>query len=409
HYPVLVGRPTVNSEGKGVIVVDPASLCMPDIKEVHIDHPAEAFFAYSSKDKASTSKEVKFFDLPKFYGTNGVERLPHATYHRDNALTIVRVLRFKDSPYTAVAYSLLHGILDGTAAITFVRHWAEHTRNIDNADYMLSSPPIHDRNVLYSRFDHVESAELPFIKHFKDFSGTAKFDSPENIAPILLSTPDVPQMTEQHLLHISAANMELIRQEVDRTQSITMVLSAVLARSMMLANTEAFGTEPQVAYVAIAYDIRKHSGVLQNFAGNASLVCIAPLQKKSVSDGTYKDIANMIKERSMKTDDSYSKASIETIENELGLLYHASFSMCNSPQSSYFGLSNLRYMPFKAIDFGYGSPDILSFDYYSKDGMCRLYPNFQDGGIDLFINYTDACFERLCKIDLIAKYVEAIY
>ncbi|KAJ1666498.1 hypothetical protein IW140_004169 [Coemansia sp. RSA 1813] len=409
YYPILVGRPTVNSEGKAVVAVNPESLCMPDVKEVQVGHPAESFFVYGPNNGDDLSKGVKFFDLHKFYRTDGVERIPHATYHRDHSSVIVRVLRFKDSAYAALAYSLLHGIFDATATIAFMNHWAEYARNIDNTAYKLSSLPVHDRNVMYSRFDGIEPIEQPFVEHFKDMAGTARFDSPENVAPVLLSTPDIPQIAEQHLLHISAANLERMRQEVDDTQTTAMVLTAVLTKSMVQANTRSFGTEPQTTYVAVAYDSRQRSGVPQNFAGNASFICIAPLQAKYVVGSSYKELAQTIKESSMKTDSAYSKASIETIENELGLLYHASFSLCNSPQSSYLGFSNVRYLPFKTIDFGYGSPEILSFDYFSKEGMCRMYPNFQDGGIDLFINYADACFEHLCKIDLVAKYVDAIY
>ncbi|KAJ2558613.1 hypothetical protein EV175_000707 [Coemansia sp. RSA 1933] len=411
YYPVLAGRPTVSSKGKAVIVVSPDSLCLPDVKEIQIDHPAESFFAYSTETKADSGegKRVRFFDLQKFYRTDGVERLPYATYHRDHALVIVRVLRFKGSRYTALSYSLLHGMFDGIATIAFVNHWAEHARNMDNADYRLASLPIHDRSVIHSCFDGVESVELPFIKHFKDFSGTEKFDSPENIAPVLLATPDVPQVAEQHLLHITPGNLKLLRKEAGDTHTSAMALIAVLARSMVHANAKVFGTESKTTYVAVAYDSRQRSGVPLNFAGNASLICIAPIPTERVVEGSYNDLAQFINDNSIKTDTAYSKASIDTIENELGLLYHASFLLCNSPQSTYIGFSNVRYLPFKTIDFGYGSPEILSFDYFSKEGMCRMYPNFQDGGIDLFINYDDACFDHFCKTDIIAKYIDAVY
>ncbi|KAJ2663579.1 hypothetical protein IWW48_001262 [Coemansia sp. RSA 1200] len=409
HYPILVGRPTVNSNGKAAIVVNPDDLCMPDVKEVSVDQPAGSFFLHGSKTKTDPKKNAKFFDLHKFYSTSGVERIPHATYHRNHSSVIVRVLRFKDSSYTALAYSLLHGIFDATATVAFMSHWAEYARNIANPEYKLSFLPIHNRNVMYDRFGDIEPVELPFVKHFKDAAGTAKFDSPDDVAPILLSTPDIPQIAEQHLLHISAENLERMRQEVDGTQTTAMVLTAVLTRAMVEANTMAFGVEPHTSYVAVAYDSRQRSGVPQNFAGNASFICIAPLSAKCVVGSSYKELAQTIKKSSMKTDSAYSKASIEIIENELGLLYHASLSLCNSPQSSYLGFSNVRYLPFKTIDFGYGSPSILAFDYFSKEGMCRMYPNFQDGGVDLFINYTDACFSHLRKNELMAKYVDFIF
>ncbi|KAJ1994235.1 hypothetical protein GGI25_003419 [Coemansia spiralis] len=410
HYPILVGRPRVNSEGKAVVTIDPDNLCLPDIKEVYVDYPAELFFINRPNADCSNSKDIHFFDLHKFYNTSGISRIPCATYHRDNASVVVRIFRFKNSAYTALAYSMPHTIFDATSMILFMNHWAEYARNIENSDYVLESPPDHNRSIMYSRFDNVGPAELPFIKHFKETAaGTLQIQSPENIAPILIATPDIPQIKEQHLLHISNTNLERMRRDIDSKQTTAMVLTAALTKSILQANIKSFENEPHMSYVAIAYDCRQRSGVPHNFAGNASLICIAPLFPKTVLDSSHKELAQIIRKNSMKTDSSYSKAAIKVIEEDVGLLYHASFSLCNTPQTSYFGFSNVRYMQFKTIDFGFGSPELLSFDYFSKEGMCRMYPNYQDGGIDLFLNYADSNFEHVRKDDFLAKYIDIIY
>ncbi|KAJ2229795.1 hypothetical protein IWW45_006052, partial [Coemansia sp. RSA 485] len=70
HYPILLGRPTVNSAGKGVIRVDPDNLCLPDFADINVDHPAEMFFE-TLPDKAQDSSDVVFFNTRKFYQTSG--------------------------------------------------------------------------------------------------------------------------------------------------------------------------------------------------------------------------------------------------------------------------------------------------------------------------------------------------
>ncbi|KAJ1660647.1 hypothetical protein GGF38_003900, partial [Coemansia sp. RSA 25] len=100
HYPMVVGRPAVNSQGQAVMAIDPANLCMPDIAEVHIAHPADTFMTTRpANDAPSSGNPVKFFDVRRFYRDSGVSRLPRATYHKDHSAAIIRVLRFKDNEY----------------------------------------------------------------------------------------------------------------------------------------------------------------------------------------------------------------------------------------------------------------------------------------------------------------------
>ncbi|KAJ1942068.1 hypothetical protein GGF37_003279 [Kickxella alabastrina] len=77
--------------------------------------------------------------------------------------------------------------------------------------------------------------------------------------------------------------------------------------------------------------------------------------------------------------------------------------------TSYIGMTNLRYMPFDSVDFGFGGPEILGFDYFSRDGMSRLLPNKQDGGVDLYLNYMDANFQVFCQLNEVKMFADVIY
>ncbi|KAJ2381131.1 hypothetical protein H4S02_006353 [Coemansia sp. RSA 2611] len=203
--------------------------------------------------------------------------------------------------------------------------------------------------------------------------------------------------------------MERLRQDVDKSQTVVMAVTALCAQAMMRANSQVYGALPQLSYVVVAYDGRPRASVPANFTGNISCTTIAPLPGSVAVEMSYGELAKMIKKYSSMVDSEYTKSVMRTIETNLGLLYGASFTLCNSPQTSYLGLSALRYMPFHALDFGFGGPEILSFDYYVKEGMARMYPNYQDGGIDLIFNYPDANFEYLRQDADLAKYADFIF
>ncbi|KAI7832907.1 transferase family-domain-containing protein [Kickxella alabastrina] len=411
HYPVIVGRPIVNSAGKGVMAVDPSNLCLPDIAEVFIDHPIELFLETrpgGSEDKPN----VLFFNTRKFYRDSGVDCLSQATYHRDNSAAIVRVLRFKNSPYVGISYSISHVLFDGTGTTMFINHWAEYMRNLDavrNGTYQLAEPPINDRQVMSNCMDKVEPLELPFIEHFKEILPPMQILFPTNIAPVLMSSNDNQQFKYQHVLHFSLANLERMRQHIDKDQTVNTVLAAFLARNILLANINVFGTEPKTSYVMMAYDGRTRSAIPRNFSGNVSSTAIAPLPSQMVLTSSYRDLARAIKEHCSKTEIGHTKATMLVIENELSLLYQIGLALCNTPMTSYIGMTNLRYMPFDSVDFGFGGPEILGFDYFSRDGMSRLLPNKQDGGVDLYLNYMDANFQVFCQLNEVKMFADVIY
>ncbi|KAJ2878069.1 hypothetical protein H4R27_005962 [Coemansia aciculifera] len=416
HYPMIVGRPTVNSQGQAVIAIDPANLCLPDIAEIHIDHPVDAFMTMrsnmSSKESSNNENVVRFFDIRRFYRESGVSRLPRATYHKDHSAAIIRVLRFKDSEYVALAYSLSHVLFDGSGMMIFMNHWAEYARHLHstgNPDCQLAQPPVTSRTAMQKYFDSVEPVDPPFIRHFKENVPPLPMEFPANIAPVLIASPDLPTYEDQHLMHFSPASLERMRQDIDKSQTVNMALTALCAQAMVRANTLVYTTPPQISYVVIAYDGRPRANVPPNFTGNISCTTVAPLPTQMVVGSSYKDLATAIKEYSSMVGSEYTKAVMHTIETNLSLLYRASFTLCNSPQTSYFGLTALRYMPFRTVDLGFGPPEVLSFDYYVKEGMARMYPNYQDGGIDLIFNYPDANFEYLKQDVDLARYADFIY
>ncbi|KAJ2742424.1 hypothetical protein GGI20_004499 [Coemansia sp. BCRC 34301] len=408
HYPMVVGRPTVNSEGQGVISVDPANLCMPDIAEIHVAHPADAFMVTTPSEEGV----VKFFDIRRFYGDSSVERLPRATYHKDHSAAIIRILRFKDSEYVALAYSLSHVLFDGSGMMTFMNHWAEYARHLHstgNTDCKLAEPPVNSRAAMQKYFDSVKPVDPPFIRHFRESVPPLPMELPAQIAPVLIASPDSPLCEEQHLIHFSPASLERMRQEIDAKQTVSMALMALCTQAMVRANTLTYDTLPQISYAVVAYDGRLRADMPSSFTGNISCTTVAPLPTAMVTGSSYKELGLAIKEYSSMVGSEYTKSVIKTIETDLGLLYQASSSLCNLPQTSYFGLTVLRYMPFRTIDFGFGPPAILSFDYFAKEGMSRMYPNYQDGGIDLVLNYPDANFEHLKHDGDLAKYANVIY
>ncbi|KAI7832920.1 transferase family-domain-containing protein [Kickxella alabastrina] len=411
HYPVIVGRPTVNSAGKGVMAVDPSNLCLPDIAEVFIDHPIELFL--ETRPSGSEDKpNLLFFNTRKFHRDSGVDCLPQVTYKSDHSAAIVRVLRFKNSPYVGISFASSHMLYDGIGLYAFMNHWAEYMRNLNairNGTYQLAEPPINNRQVMTNCLDKVEPLELPFIKHFKEILPPMQMPFPTNIAPVLLSSPDMPLIQDQHVLHFSPANLERMRQHIDKDQTVNTVLAAFLARNILLANINVFGTEPKTSYVMMAYDGRTRSAIPRNFSGNVSSTAIAPLPSQMVLTSSYRDLARAIKEHCSKTEIGHTKAAMLVIENELSLLYQIGLALCNTPMTSYIGMTNLRYMPFDSVDFGFGQPVFLGLDYFQKQGISRLLPNKQDGGVDLYLNYMDANFKVFCQLDEVKMLADVIY
>ncbi|KAJ1719465.1 hypothetical protein LPJ53_005779 [Coemansia erecta] len=411
HYPIVVGHPTINAAGKGVIKVDPDNLCIPDFEEINIEHPAEAFFETRPNDVEGHS-DVVFFNTRKFYESSGIQQLPKASYQRDNSAVIIRILRFKDSSYCAFTFSLSHVIFDGIGVMVFINNWAEYACNLESAEsgtYKLANPPLADRQILTDSLKDAEPLDVPFIRHFKENAPPLPIELPPNIAPVLMSSPDIAVSEEQHLIHFSGKALNLMRDEIDPSQTTNTAIAALMTKNVLLANVNVYGTAPQISYVALAYDCRIHSGIPQQFSGNAACAAIAPLPSRQIIDGSYKDLAASIKEHGARIEGGHTKTIINVIENELSLMYQAGVSLCNSPLSSYIGISSVRYMPFYTVDFGYGAPKVLAFDYYTKDGMIRTLPNRQDAGVDLVFNFRDPHFEELCKLEDIKKYADVIY
>ncbi|KAJ1881720.1 hypothetical protein LPJ66_011273 [Kickxella alabastrina] len=411
HYPILVGRPTVNSTGKGIISIDSSNLCLPDIAEIIVDSPVEFFFETCPNDSEDKS-DIQFFNTRKFHRNSGVEHPPHASYHRDHSAVIVRVLRFKDNSCVAISYSMSHCIFDGIGAMAFVNHWGEYARNLEeikNGKYQLFKPPLNDRQVLNDCFSKVEPLDLPFVSYFKDILPPLPEISPAAIASLMLSTPDLQAIEDLHVLHFSRANLERIRHHVDKDQTINVAFVTLLTKNMVQANIKAFGKVPQATYIMTPYNCRAQSTVPKHFVGNATCPAIAPLSTQSVLDGSYKDLAESIREFCSKTESGHTKANMLLIEHQLSLLFHIFSILCNSPESSYIGMTNLRYMPFYTLDFGYGEPSVLGFDYFQMEGTVRLLPNKQDDGLDLYLTFHDAHFDELCQLEDIKTFANVIY
>ncbi|KAJ2179443.1 hypothetical protein EV181_005904, partial [Coemansia sp. RSA 532] len=200
-----------------------------------------------------------------------------------------------------------------------------------------------------------------------------------------------------------------LRQDVDKAQTTNLALAALLTKTILQANIQMFNSMPTWSYVMFPYDCRHRTEVPMTYSGNLSFSAVAPLESQTVLDGSYKEIAQAIKEHCSKVSSEYAKSLIYTVENEIGVLFQAGISLCNSPDTSYVGLTNLRYMPLYSIDFGYGGPEILSNGYFIREGMQRIYSNKQDGGIDLFMNVKDDLFEYLKKSDELLKYADIIF
>ncbi|KAJ2601847.1 hypothetical protein GGF40_001100 [Coemansia sp. RSA 1286] len=411
YYPIVVGLPTIDQEGNALIKVDPANLCIPDIQEMTIQHPAEAFFESRPSD-IKGNPDVLFFNTRKFYRESGAELMPKANYQKENSGVVIRIIRFKDSPYVAFSFSLSHGIFDGIGAMVFINHWAEYTRNladVDAGNYKLADPPLNDRQIFHDSLKDVEALKVPYIDYFKENVPPLPFELPENPAAALINIPDIPVCEEQHMLHFSSKTLNRMRNDVDPAHTINTVLAAFIAKNMLLANIEVFGTTPLLTCVAIAYDSRLRSDIPQQYSGNASCISVAPISSQKVLDGTYQDLANELKEHSARNQSGHTKTFLDILENDMKLMFQTSLSLCNTPASSYVGMTNVRYMPFYTIDFGYGKPGILGFDYYMREGMIRVLPNSQDGGVDLVVNFRDEFFEKLCNLEDVKKYADVIY
>ncbi|KAI7824571.1 transferase [Kickxella alabastrina] len=411
HYPILVGRPTVNSAGKGIISIDSSNLCLPDIAEIIVDSPVESFFETCPNDSEDKS-DIQFFNTRRFYCNSGVAHPPHASYHRDHSAVIVRVLRFKDDSYVGISYSMSHCIFDGIGAMAFVNHWGEYARNLEeikNGKYQLVEPPLNDRQVLNDCFSKVEPLDLPFVSYFKGILPPLPEISPAAIASSMLSTPDLQAIEDLHVLHFSRANLERIRHHVDKDQTINVAFVTLLTKNMVQANIKAFGKAPQATYVMTPYNCRAQSTIPKHFVGNATCPAIAPLSTQLVLDGSYKDLAESIRELCSKTESGHTKANMLLIEHQPSLLFHIFSILCNSSESSYISMTNLRYMPFYTLDFGYGEPSVLGFDYFQMEGTVRLLPNKQDDGLDLYLTFHDAHFDELCQLEDIKLFANVIY
>ncbi|KAJ2854656.1 hypothetical protein J3B02_002565, partial [Coemansia erecta] len=401
HYPIVVGRPTLNKEGQASIKVDPGNLNVPDILELNVSYPAETFFETRPSD-IEDNPDVVFFNTRKFYQVSKIKQLPKATYRRDNSAAVIRVIRFKDSSYVAFTFCLPHAIFDGISAIAFINHWAEYARNITDVDagtYQLTNPPLMDRQIVKNAMEGIDMLEVPFVEYFKKNALPIPIELPENPAGVLISTPDIPANEEQHMIHFSSKTLNRMRNDIDPSHTTNTILAAFIAKNMLLANIEIFGAAPQISFIAIAYDCRLRSDISQQFSGNASPAAIAPIPSQSILDGTYQDLANSFKEYGSKIESGHTKSIIDVLENNMELMYQVGISLCNSPTSSFAGMTNVRYMPFYTIDFGYGKPSVLGFDYFMREGMIRVLPNSQDGGVDLVINFRDEFFEKLCGLE----------
>ncbi|KAJ1800637.1 hypothetical protein LPJ56_006476 [Coemansia sp. RSA 2599] len=178
---------------------------------------------------------------------------------------------------------------------------------------------------------------------------------------------------------------------------------------MLLANTDVFGTAPLMSFIVMAYDSRLRSDIPKQYTGNASCVAIAPIPSQKIIGGTYQDLANSFKEHGSKNESGHTKTILDVLENDTKLLLQTSVFLSNTPMTSFVGMTNVRYMPFYTIDFGYGKPSILGFDYFMREGMARVLPNCQDGGVDVVLNYRDEFFQKLCELDDMKKYADIIY
>ncbi|KAJ2159409.1 hypothetical protein GGF46_003045 [Coemansia sp. RSA 552] len=411
HYPIVAGRPAINKQGQPVMYVNPSNLCRPDIGEMAVDEPAEAFF--ETRPNEDTSKpDIRFFNMHKFHhrhGDTGDSALPKATYRRDNSSAIVRIIRFKDNAYVGVYVSLSHGIFDGAGAVMFFNHWAEYARNMDNPDYELDTKPVNDRSVARKYFDKVETIDPPYMAHLREIPMDLPVSMPADIAPFLMATPDIPAFKELHLIHISPKQLEQIRQDVDKSQTTNLALATLLIRCVTQANIKEFGSTPQMSYVMVPFDCRRRTEIPEEYTGNLSFSAIALLDPQQVVGGSYTDLAQAVKEGCSMVSSGHAKSTVDAIEREIAVLYKAGVCMCNSEATSYVGMTNLRYLPLFTLDFGDGGPDVVTCDYYIREGMARIYANKQDGGIDVYMNYKDELFRHLKESSELLKYADIVF
>ncbi|KAJ1935245.1 hypothetical protein FBU59_005450 [Linderina macrospora] len=232
---------------------------------------------------------------------------------------------------------------------------------------------------------------------------------PKNPVPLLMQSPDSPYYEQQHLLHISAENLERMRQDIDPSQSTNNILMSLLLKCIPKANAELFGCPPLNTYVMMAYDMRTRSTIPQTFAGNATGPLILHIDGEKVMSSSAKELAQHIKKYAVEVESGHSKSLMDIIENDTVVLYKGALYLANIPTTAYIGTSNLRYMPFHKVDFGTGGPDIISFFYVNREGMIRINPNRQDGGLDLFMNYADANFDKLRNVEELMEYADVVF
>ncbi|KAJ1943514.1 hypothetical protein FBU59_002887 [Linderina macrospora] len=403
HYPILVGRPKLTDNQKCAISVDPNNLNLPSVEDVYVDQPAGEFLITLRKEK-----ELQFFNLKKFVDAVGMDKFPKSTFHKDHSSVVIRLIRFQDNSYVGFSLCLPHVIFDGISCAMFMSNFAAYVRNEGNDDYVLPDPPINDRKIFADYFASVTPEPLSIVKHFKEDLPDLPMEFPKNPVPLLMQTPDLPLYEQQHLLHISAENLERMRQDIDPSQSTNNILMSLLLKCFSKANAETFGNPPINTYVTMAYDMRNRSGIPQNFAGNASGALAQHIDGERVMSSSTKQLAQHIKNSVVEVQSGHSKSLIDIIENDVGMLYKGSIYMSNTPTAAHIFATNLRYIPFHKADFGTGGPDIISFFYFSREGMLRINPNRQDGGLDLFLNYADANFDKLRNSELM-EYADVVF
>lgn len=399
HYPIVVGRPQVNAKNKVVVVVDPANPNVPDVGEILVDSPAENYLAV--KDN------VKFYDIRKFYKDSGVSELPRVTQDRKGSLAIFRILRFKDSNYVGLLFSVSHGIFDGAAMTAFMSHWARYVRG--NTNIQIDIPLMGDRSLVNKHFDNVEPKKLPFVEHFKSMFPESPKVSIDSIASTLLAASGVDIVADQHLIHFTKESLEQLRQDLGPTHTITYVLMSLMTRAVAMANTKVFGETPKHVYPSVVYDGRSRNDIPNEYSGNLSAFTTATLTGEMVASSSSLELTNTIHEQCRMMESGHTKTILDTIQKNLGFFSQLCSALCSSPENSHFMLSNMRHLPFHDIDFGHGKPEIVCFDYFFMEGLARLCQNYQDGGVDLFINFKDAHFAHLEEDPDVAKYGDIIF
>ncbi|KAJ1945268.1 hypothetical protein EC988_005794, partial [Linderina pennispora] len=207
HYPILVGRPKLTDDQRCAISVDPDNLNMPSVEDVYVDQPADRFLITLKKEK-----DLRFFNLKKLVDTVGMDKFPKSTFHKDHSSVVLRLLRFKDNSYVGFSLCLPHAVFDGIGCVVFQANLSAYVRN--GGYCKLADPPINDRKVIADHFSTVTPEPLSIVKHFESVPDLP-MTFPKNVIPLLMQSPDTPPYEQQHLLHISAENLERMRQDID--------------------------------------------------------------------------------------------------------------------------------------------------------------------------------------------------